>query len=89
MSAPFDEVPVNRWLGFRLRERGPSRVVIEQDVRDEMLQEGGVVQGGLLTALGAAPPPSVGKGQGSSPGPVVVSAGAFQQCDQGLFGGSG
>ena len=51
MSAPFDEVPVNRWLGFRLRERGPSRVVIEQDVRDEMLQEGCVVQGGLLTAL--------------------------------------
>ncbi|MFK7742620.1 MAG: PaaI family thioesterase [Planctomycetota bacterium] len=51
MSAPFEDVPVNRWLGFRLLERAPSRVVIEQDIRDEMLQEGDVMQGGLLTAL--------------------------------------
>ena len=48
---PFEQVPVNRWLGFLLRERSPARVVIEQPVRAEMLQEGGIVQGGLLTAL--------------------------------------
>jgi len=47
----FDRTPVNRWLGFRLLARSPERVEIEQDVRPEMLQETGVVQGGLLTAL--------------------------------------
>jgi uncharacterized protein (TIGR00369 family) len=47
----FERTPVNRWLGFRLRSRTPERVEIEQDVRPEMLQETGVVQGGLLTAL--------------------------------------
>jgi uncharacterized protein (TIGR00369 family) len=47
----FANTPCNRWLGFRLLERSAERVVIEQTVRTEMLQEGGVVQGGLLTAL--------------------------------------
>jgi uncharacterized protein (TIGR00369 family) len=49
--ADFDQTPVNRWLGFRLVACDPKRVVIEQTVRPEMLQENGVVQGGLLTAL--------------------------------------
>jgi len=47
----FEHTPVNRWLGFRLLSRSPERVEIEQHVRPEMLQETGVVQGGLLTAL--------------------------------------
>lgn len=47
----FDATPVNRWLGLRLRERSAARVVIEQEVRREFLQETGVVQGGVLTAL--------------------------------------
>lgn len=51
MSDDFANTPCNRWLGFRLLERSAERVVIEQTVRTEMLQEGGVVQGGLLTAL--------------------------------------
>ena len=50
-GSTFDRTPVNRWLGFRLVERSAERVVVEQDVRAEMLQEAGVVQGGLLTAL--------------------------------------
>ena len=51
VGSAFDRTPVNRWLGFRLVERTEERVVVEQDVRNEMLQEAGVVQGGLLTAL--------------------------------------
>lgn len=47
----FSRTPVNRWLGFRLVTRSPERVEISQEVRPEMLQETGVVQGGLLTAL--------------------------------------
>ena len=47
----FERTPVNRWLGFRLVSRSAQRVELEQDVREEMLQEAGVVQGGLLTAL--------------------------------------
>ena len=50
-GSAFDRTPVNCWLGFRLVERSAERVVVEQDVRAEMLQEAGVVQGGLLTAL--------------------------------------
>lgn len=47
----FGSTPVNRWLGLRLCERSAERVVIEQPVRSELLQETGVVQGGVLTAL--------------------------------------
>lgn len=47
----FDQTPCNQWLGFRLIARSAERVEIEQSVRPEMLQETGVVQGGLLTAL--------------------------------------
>ena len=53
MTAPdaFQRTPCNRWLGFELVERSAQRCVIRQRVRPEMLQETGVVQGGLLTAL--------------------------------------
>ena len=51
MKPAFDVTPCNRWLGFQLVSRSRERVVIDQEVRREMLQESGVVQGGLLTAL--------------------------------------
>jgi uncharacterized protein (TIGR00369 family) len=47
----FDATPVNRMLGFVLQERSAARVVVDLPVRAEFLQEEGVVQGGLLTAL--------------------------------------
>ena len=51
MSSKFAATPCNRWLGFELVARSSERVEIAQPVRAEMLQETGVVQGGLLTAL--------------------------------------
>lgn len=51
MSADFAVTPCNRWLGFELVARSEARVEITQPVREQMLQETGVVQGGLLTAL--------------------------------------
>lgn len=50
MSA-FADVPVNRFLGFRLRSRSAERVELELPLRPEFVQEAGVVQGGILTAL--------------------------------------
>lgn len=49
--ATFATTPCNRWLGLRLVHRAADRVVVEQSLRPELLQEEGVVQGGLLTAL--------------------------------------
>lgn len=51
LQAAFAKTPCNDMLGFRLVERSAGRVTIEQAVTKEMLQETGVVQGGLLTAL--------------------------------------
>ena len=53
MTTPpgFDATPVNRLLGFVLRHRSAQRVEVELPVRVELLQETGVVQGGVLTAL--------------------------------------
>lgn len=50
----FAATPCNRWFGFRLRHRSPERVELELPVRGEFLQEAGVVQGGILTALADA-----------------------------------
>ena len=47
----FESTPCNRWFGFVLRHRSPDRVELELPVRAEFLQEEGVVQGGVLTAL--------------------------------------
>lgn len=47
----FASTPCNRLFGFRLRARSAERVEIELPVRGEFLQEEGVVQGGILTAL--------------------------------------
>ncbi len=50
----FAATPINRLLGMRLRHRSPERVEAELPVRPELLQEEGVVQGGVLTALADA-----------------------------------
>ncbi len=50
-SSTFAATPCNRWLGLRLVHRSPQRVELELPVRPELLQEEGVVQGGILTAL--------------------------------------
>lgn len=50
-AATFAATPCNHLLGFRLVQRSRDRVVVEMPVRRDLLQEEGVVQGGLLTAL--------------------------------------
>jgi len=50
-SLAFADVPVNRFLGLLLRSRNAQRVELELPLREELLQEGSVVQGGILTAL--------------------------------------
>ncbi len=51
LAATFAGTPCNRWLGLELVERSRERVVVQLPVRPELLQEEGVVQGGVLTAL--------------------------------------
>jgi uncharacterized protein (TIGR00369 family) len=52
MNMPeFDDVPVNRKLGFRLIERNQDGAVVEMSAADEFLQETGVIHGGIITAL--------------------------------------
>jgi uncharacterized protein (TIGR00369 family) len=51
VMAAFRSVPVNRWLGFRLLEHGPESARAAMPPRPEHLQETGVIQGGILTAL--------------------------------------
>ena len=50
-AATFAATPCNRWLGLVLVERSRERVVVELPLRPELVQEEGVVQGGVLTAL--------------------------------------
>ena len=47
----FGGVPINRYLGFRLVSRSDAEAIVELDVRPELLQEYGVVHGGILAAL--------------------------------------
>lgn len=54
MRAAFDDVPVNRWFGYRLLACSPERAELELPLRTDFLQEAGVVQGGVLTALADA-----------------------------------
>jgi hypothetical protein len=67
-SEAFDRVPFNRLLGLRLGERAePGRACVELDARDELMQENGVLHGGVISAaadtacvyavLRALPPP--------------------------------
>ncbi len=50
-ASTFAATPIHRWLGCSLRERSATRTVVELPVRPELLQEAGIVQGGVLTAL--------------------------------------
>jgi uncharacterized protein (TIGR00369 family) len=47
----FARTPCNRLLGMRLVAATAERCEVELPVRDDLLQETGVVQGGILTAL--------------------------------------
>lgn len=49
--ATFDRTPCNRFLGFRLLARSPERAEVALPLRAELLQEEGVVHGGLIAAL--------------------------------------
>ncbi|MCA8974799.1 MAG: PaaI family thioesterase [Planctomycetes bacterium] len=51
MVTGFDDVPCNRFFGFVLKARSADRVELELPLRAEFVQEEGVVQGGVLTAL--------------------------------------
>lgn len=53
-AATFAATPCNRWLGLQLVHCSRDRVVVALPLRQELLQEAGVVQGGLLTALADA-----------------------------------
>ncbi|MCA8966760.1 MAG: PaaI family thioesterase [Planctomycetes bacterium] len=50
-AAVFARTPCNRFLGIELVDASRERVELSLPVRDEFLQEEGVVQGGILTAL--------------------------------------
>lgn len=47
----FPKVPVNRHLGFRLVSRDADTCEVEMEPRPELIQEAGVVHGGILAAL--------------------------------------
>jgi uncharacterized protein (TIGR00369 family) len=47
----FDDVPSNRMLGFRLISRSPQGASISMEVKQEQLQEEGVLHGGLISAV--------------------------------------
>lgn len=50
----FSGVPVARTLGMRLESRSPEEAVVAMDVGEEFLQDEGVLQGGIVTALADA-----------------------------------
>ena len=47
----FESARVNAFLGFELIEASAEGAQIEMAVRDDSIQETGVVQGGILSAL--------------------------------------
>jgi uncharacterized protein (TIGR00369 family) len=48
---PFDQTPVNQLLGLRLVEARPERSVVELAEPARVLQEAGLVQGGVIASL--------------------------------------
>lgn len=53
-AARFATTPVHRLLGLRLVARDATQAVVAMPMRPELLQEAGLVQGGLLAALADA-----------------------------------
>ena len=47
----FLDVPVNKFFNYTLVSRSSEDAVVSMEVRDEFLQEEGVVQGGILSAI--------------------------------------
>jgi 1,4-dihydroxy-2-naphthoyl-CoA hydrolase len=50
----FADVPVHRFLGFRMISPSPEEVFVEMDVSPDVCQETGVVHGGILSSLADA-----------------------------------
>ena len=47
----FEATPINGFLGSELVEQTDERVVVRAPIKHEFLQENGVVQGGIVSAL--------------------------------------
>lgn len=47
----FGQVPVNRFLGYRLIAQSAEAAVVEMDVTTDHIQEAGVLHGGILSGL--------------------------------------
>lgn len=50
----FANVPVHRFLGFRMTNPSQEETIVEMDVSPDMCQETGVVHGGIVTSLADA-----------------------------------
>ena len=53
-ASAFGEGPVHRMLGLELGAWSDESAEVRMDVRPEFVHEGGIVQGGILTALADA-----------------------------------
>ncbi len=47
----FYDVPINKFFGYTLVSREPKETVVSMEIRPEFLQEEGLVQGGILSAI--------------------------------------
>lgn len=47
----FQEVPINKFLRYKLVSHGAGEAVVSMEARPEFLQEEGLVQGGILSAI--------------------------------------
>jgi uncharacterized protein (TIGR00369 family) len=47
----FYDVPVNKLFGYTLLSRSSGEAVVSMEVKPEFLQEEGLVQGGILSAI--------------------------------------
>ncbi len=51
IRAVFDASPINAFLGMRMVQRSAQETVLLLDPRPELIQETGVIHGGILTTL--------------------------------------
>ena len=47
----FERAPINKHLGLELVSRSADRAVISMDVRPELIQEEGIMHGGIISTL--------------------------------------